>query len=65
MTSHPPLRFNNNSVKQVQFQKHLGVYLGVRFNNNSVKQVQFQKHLGVYLGGKLGFVNLFKTCLKR
>ena len=26
-TSHPPLNFNNNSVKQVQFQKHLGSYL--------------------------------------
>ena len=26
-TSHPPLNFNNNSVKQVQFQKYLGVYL--------------------------------------
>ena len=25
--SHPPLKFDNNSVKQVQFQKHLGVYL--------------------------------------
>ena len=26
-TSHPPLNFNNDSVKQVQFQKHFGVYL--------------------------------------
>ena len=26
-TSHPLLNFNNNSVKQVEFQKHLGVYL--------------------------------------
>ena len=26
-TSHPPLNFSNNSVKQAQFQKHLGVYL--------------------------------------
>ena len=26
-TSQPPLNFNNNSVKQVQFQKHLGVYV--------------------------------------
>ena len=26
-TSHPPLNFNNNSVKQVPFQKLLGVYL--------------------------------------
>ena len=29
-TSQPPLNFNNNSVKQVQFQKDLGVYLGDR-----------------------------------
>ena len=26
-TSQPPLNFNNNSVKQVQFQKHQGIYL--------------------------------------
>ena len=26
-TSHPPLNFNNNSVKQVQFQEHLRLYL--------------------------------------
>ena len=26
--SHAPLKFCNNSVKQVQFRKHLGVYLG-------------------------------------
>ena len=26
-TSHPSLNFNNNTVKQVQFQKHLAVYL--------------------------------------
>ena len=25
--SHPPLNFNNNSVKQVQCQKHLGIHL--------------------------------------
>ena len=29
-TSQPPLNFNNNSVKQVQFQKHLRVYLDDR-----------------------------------
>ena len=28
----PPLNFNNNSVKQVQFQKHLGVYLDDRLD---------------------------------
>ena len=26
-TSHPQINFNNNSVKQEQFQKQLGVYL--------------------------------------
>ena len=26
-TSHHPLKFDNNSVKQIQFQKHWGVYL--------------------------------------
>ena len=26
-TSHPPLNFNNNSIKQVYFPKHLGVCL--------------------------------------
>ena len=26
-TSQPPLNFNNNSVKQVQLQKHQGIYL--------------------------------------
>ena len=31
-TSHPPLTYNNNSVKQVQFQKHLGVYLDSRLD---------------------------------
>ena len=36
-TSHPPLNFNNNSVKQVQFQKHLDVYLYDKLN--------FREHL--------------------
>ena len=36
-TSHPPLNFNNNSVKQVQFQKHLGVYLD--------HKLDFREHL--------------------
>ena len=30
--SHPLLNFNNNSVKQVQFQKRLGVYLDSKLN---------------------------------
>ena len=36
-TSNPPLNFNNNSVKQVQFQKHLGVYLD--------DKLDFREHL--------------------
>ena len=36
-TSHSPLNFNNNSVQQVQFQKHLSVYLDVKLD--------FRKHL--------------------
>ena len=36
-TSHPPLNFNNNSVKQVQFQKHLSVYLD--------DKLDFREHL--------------------
>ena len=36
-TSHPPLYFNNDSVKQVQFQKHLGVYLD--------DKLDFREHL--------------------
>ena len=35
--SHPPLKFNNNSVKQVQFQKHLGLYLD--------NKLDFREHL--------------------
>ena len=36
-TSHTPLKFNNNSVKQEQFQKHLGVYLD--------DKLDFREHL--------------------
>ena len=41
--SHPLLNFNNNSVKQVQFQKHLGVYLDSKLefrehNRNMLEQ---------------------------
>ena len=36
-TSHPPLTSNNNFVKQVQIQKHLGVYLD--------SKLDFREHL--------------------
>ena len=36
-TSHPPLNFSNNSVQQVQFQKHLGVYLDGKLDVNIFK----------------------------
>ena len=42
-TSHPPLTFNNNSVKQVQFQKHLGDYLDSRLNFREHLQNMFNK----------------------
>ena len=42
-TSHPPLTFNNNSVKQVQFQKHLGVYLDSRLDFREHLENMFNK----------------------
>ena len=42
-TSHPPLTFNNNSVKQVQFQEHLGFYLDSRLNFREHLQNMFNK----------------------
>ena len=42
-TSHPPLAFNNNSVKQVQFRKHLGVYLDSRLDFREHLQNMFNK----------------------
>ena len=42
-TSHPPLTFNNNSVKRVQFQKHLGVYLDSRLDFREHLQNMFIK----------------------
>ena len=36
-TSHPAMNFNNNSFKQVQFQKHLDVYLNYKLD--------FRKHV--------------------
>ena len=35
--SYPPLNFNNNSVKQIQFQKHFAFYL--------VDKLDFREHL--------------------
>ena len=42
-TSHPPLTFNNNSVKQVQYKKHLGVYLDSRLDFCEHLQNMFNK----------------------
>ena len=42
-TSHPPLNFNNNSVKHVQFQKHLGVYLNGKLDFHEHLQNMFKK----------------------
>ena len=41
-TSHP-LSFNNNSIKQVQFQKHLGVYLDDKLDFREHLQNIFKK----------------------
>ena len=42
-TSHSPLTFNNNSVKQEQFQKHLGIYLDSRLDSCELPQNMFNK----------------------
>ena len=42
-TPPPPLNFNNNSVKQVQFQKHLGVYLSSKLDFREHLQNMFKK----------------------
>ena len=41
--SHPPLNFSNNSVQQVQFQKHLGVYLDGKLDFREHLQNMFKK----------------------
>ena len=53
-TSHPPLNFNINSVKQVQFQKHLGVYLDGKSDLCEQLQNMFKKvNKTISLLGKL------------
>ena len=51
--SHPPLNFNNNSVKQLQFQKRVGVYLDGKLD------------FGVYRDGKLDFREHLRNMLKK
>ena len=41
--SHPPLNFNNNTVQEVQFQKHLGVYLNGKLDFREHLQNMFKK----------------------
>ena len=41
--SHPPLNFSNTSVQQVQFQKHLGVYLDGKLDFREHLQNIFKK----------------------
>ena len=41
--SHPPLKFSNNSDQQVQFQKHLGVYLDGKLDFREHNQKMFKK----------------------
>ena len=42
-TSHPPINFNNNSVKQVQFQKHKTIYLDGKLDFRKPIQNNFKK----------------------
>ena len=42
-TSHHPLNFNNNSVKQVQFQKYLGVFLDGKMDFREHLKNMFKK----------------------
>ena len=42
-TSQPPLNFNNNSGKQVKFQKHLGVDLDGKLGFREDLQNMFKK----------------------
>ena len=41
--SHPPLNFSNTSVRKVQFQKHLGVYLDGKLDFREHLQNMFRK----------------------
>ena len=41
--SHSLLNFNNNSVQQVQFQKHLSIYLDGKLNFREHLQKMFKK----------------------
>ena len=41
--SYTPLNFNNNSVKQVWFQKHLGVFLDCKLDFREHRQNIFKK----------------------
>ena len=42
-TSHPPINFNNNSVKQVQFQKHKTINLDGKLDFRKPIQNNFKK----------------------
>ena len=42
-TSHPPLTFNNSSVKQLQFQNHLDVHLDGKLDLHEHLQNMFKK----------------------
>ena len=43
MTLQPPLNLNNNSFKQVQFQKHFGVYLDGKLSFREYLQIMVKK----------------------
>ena len=54
-TSHSPLNFNINSVKQVQFQKHLGVYLDGKLDFREHLQNMFKK-ISNYVNYKITYL---------
>ena len=40
---HPDLVFNNMSIHQTHYQKHLGVHLDMKVNLSYISQKKFQK----------------------
>ena len=58
--SHPPLNFHNNSVQQVQFQNHLGIYLDSKLDfcehlQNMLKKI---KQSPYYINYRITYLEL-------
>ena len=52
-TSQPPVNFNTNPVKQVQFQKHLGIYLDDRLIREHFRNIFKMVNRTISLSRKL------------